>query len=288
MEKSNNLSIIILLSLVALAGFVWYEIFAGKPSGQPRIYFLDIGQGDAEILVLPGNVKILTDSGPDKKILSSLGNVLTTGDRYIDLAIISHPQLDHFNGFNFVLSQYRVGAFIFNGRSDTPGIGEWPALLDKIRAQKIPLITLAQGDRINYADDEIDFLSPNQDFIQSAELNDAGFVELIKTPQFKTLLTADIGFNIEDYLIANNYPITADVLKVPHHGSKYSSGIKFLKTVNPKVAVIEVGARNKYGHPAKEALERLASSTTEIFRTDQNGTVEVIADGQKLKVFTEK
>ncbi len=288
MKKSDGLSIIIFFALTALTGYVYYGIFAGRPPDVPRVYFLDVGQGDAELVIFPGNIKVMTDAGPDKKVLASLDKALPSGDRYIDLAIISHPQLDHFNGYNFILDQYNVGAFIMNGRSDTNGVQEWPALLEKIKAHNIPLVTLAAGDRILYGDDKIDLLSPGKEFIQDAELNDTGFVELVSTPPFKTLLTADIDFNLENYLLAQNRPIAADVLKVAHHGSKYSSGGAFLAAVHPKIAVIEVGAHNTYGHPTKDALARIARATANIFRTDQNGTVEVLAENGKLKVFTEK
>ncbi len=289
MNKTNGVSKLLFLSLAALTVFVWYQVIAGMPSNAPRDYFLDVGQGDAELVIFPGNVKVMTDAGPDNKVLASLARALPQGDRYIDLAIVSHPQLDHFNGYNFILDQYDVGAFIINGRSDTKGIREWPALIDKIKSKHIPLITLGAGDSIRNASSEIDLLSPNGEFSQSGELNDTGFVELVKTPEFRTLLTADIGFNIEDYLTTNHLDIRADVLKVPHHGSKYSSGDAFLAAVDPKVAVIEVGAHNTYGHPTKETLARIASSTSaRVFRTDQNGTVEVAANGRKLQVFTEK
>ncbi len=288
MKKSDGLSYIIFLSLAAFAAFVWYEILTGRPNGMPRDYFLDVGQGDAELIAFTGNVRVMTDAGPDKAVLASLGKVLPLGDRYIDLAIVSHPQLDHFNGFNFILDQYKVGAFIINGRSDTKGIQEWPELLAKIKAENIPLITLEAGDSIRYGNNKIDLLSPNQAFDQSGELNDTGFVELIKTPGMRTLLTADIGFNVEDYLVQNHSDLEADVLKVPHHGSKYSSGDAFLRAVHPKIAVIEVGAHNSYGHPTKEALLRLASSSAKIFRTDQNGTIEVFVKNQKLEIFTGK
>ncbi len=287
MQKLDSLSVIILLALFGSTIFVCFEVFAGKPGNTPRMYFLDVGQGDAELAIFPGDIKILTDAGPDKKILSSLSNVLG-GDRYIDIGIISHPQLNHFNGFNYLLDNYRFGAFVFNGRTDSPAAGEWQTLLDKIKSRNVPLITLGAGDRIHYASSEIDFLSPDKDFIQSAELNDTGFVELIKMPEFKTLLTADTDFGVENYLVANNYPLVTDILKVGHHGSKYSSSDEFLHAVNPKIDVIEVGTKNTYGHPAPETLARLASTTAKIFRTDQNGTVEIIADNQKLKVYTEK
>lgn len=288
MRKIDGLSTIVILSLIALSLFVWGEILLKKPIFAPKIYFLDVGQGDSELLVLPGNVKILADAGPNQKILESIGKVLGRSDNYIDIGIISHPQLDHFNGFNYLLNNYKFGAFISNGRTDSPGVEEWQTLTNKIKSQKIPLITLAAHDRIRIGTDQIDFLSPGPEHIQSAELNDTGLVELIKTASFRALLTADTGFNIEDYLLDAGVDIKADILKIAHHGSKYSSSESFLRMVNPRVTIAEVGARNKYGHPTPEIISRLASIKSKIFRTDQNGTVEIVSDGQKLKVFTER
>lgn len=306
MTNKNNTIIIAILAIAALDVFLWQQIFSAGFFAQLGIgaagvpvahdYFLDVGQGDSELVIFPGNIKVMTDTGPDDSVLASLGRVMPPEDTYIDLAIISHPQLDHFNGYNFILDHYRIGAFIYNGRDDDPGVKQWPELKAKIAAKGIPLITLAGGDKIwigagtRDAGDEIDMLSPNLAFDQSAELNDTGFVELVKTPKFHTLLTADIGFNVEDWLVANHYDIRADVLKVPHHGSKYSSGDTFLRAVAPRVAVIEVGAKNTYGHPGSSTLARLASDTDAmVLRTDKNGTIEVYPDGSgKLKVIKEK
>lgn len=286
MKKWDELSLFVIIVVLALGIFVWYQVIFAGPAARPEIYFLDVGQGDAELVVLSGGVKIMTDAGPDQKVIKSIEKALSRGDKYIDIAIISHPQLDHFNGYNYLLDNYNFGAFIWNGRSDTKTVKEWPALLEKIKAKNIPLITLAAGDRVRYQSNEIDFLSPDKSFIQSAELNDTGFVELVKTSAFKTLLTADIGFSVEDYLTKQRTDLRADVFKVPHHGSKYSSGDTFLSAVSPKVAVIEVGEKNRYGHPTKEALSHLGASGAKIFRTDQNGNIKIFAENQKLKVFT--
>lgn len=288
MKRLDGLSAVIVLALLGLTVFVWREILFGKPEEGTRMAFLDVGQGDAEILFLSGGVKMLTDAGPDRKILSSLEQVLRPDDRYVDLAIISHPQLDHFNGFNYLLDNYRFGAFIFNGRLDSAGAGEWQILTKKLESYKIPLITVSRGDNIKYGNNEIDFLSPAAPYIQSAELNDTALVELIKTPLFRTLLASDIGANIEDFLLNSGSELAADILKVPHHGSKFSSSEKFLGAVDPEVAVIEVGAGNSYGHPAEEALSRLTSAASDIFRTDKNGTIEAVPTGKTLKIFTEK
>jgi competence protein ComEC len=168
-------------------------------------------------------------------------------------------------------------------------VAAWPALVEKIQANRIAMLTLARGDRIASGSSSIKILSPDRSLAESAELNDTGIVALTFTPELRTLFTADIGSNIEQYLLAQGDDLRADVLKIPHHGSKYSSSAEFLRAVNPRVAVIEVGTQNTYGHPAPQTLARLASSTrAEMFRTDQNGTVAVFTEDGKLKIESEK
>ena len=286
MTRKNNYSTFIIAALFGLLALVWGNILFARPNSYPTFYFLDVGQGDSELVVFPDNVKIMTDAGPDQKVIKSLERAIG-GNTYIDLAIVSHPQLDHFNGFNYLLDKYTFGAFIINGRDDTKTVEEWPALLKKIKERNIPLITLGEGDSILHQSSSISMLAPNASYIESGELNDTGLVELIKTGQARAIFTADIGANIEEY-ISKKFNASADILKVSHHGSKYSSSDIFLKAVNPKVTIIEVGKNNRYGHPTKEALERLENATKNVFRTDQNGTVKIVAQEKKLLVFTEK
>ena len=292
-SRFDKKGFVLLLILVAFADIVsWYRIaflsfaFAGTV---PRANFLDVGQGDAELMILPGGVKVLTDAGPDGTVLESLETVLGANDRYIDVAIISHPQSDHYNGFNYILDHYQIGAFVYNGRDDAPGTKSWSSLLLKIAVQNTPLITLGKSDKIIVDNSEIDILSPDENFDESGELNDTGLIELIRTPQFKILLTADTGFDVEDSLLAEGIDLRADILKIPHHGSKYASDIAFLKAVNPKIAVIEVGAKNSYGQPAPETLVRIASSTgATVFCTDQDGTIQIWREGDSLRTVREK
>ncbi len=286
MQAKKNYNSIVIALLAVLLIFVWGDIAFSKSNSEPEFYFLDVGQGDSELVVFPGNVKIMTDAGPDQKVVKSVERAIGS-DTYIDIGIVSHPQLDHFNGFNFLLDKYKFGAFIINGRDDTKTVHEWPELLKKIHEKHIPLITLGAGDNILFASNSISMLSPNAAYIQSGELNDTGFVELIQTGGARALFTADIASNVEEY-VSKKFDIRADILKVPHHGSKYSSSDLFLGAVKPKVAVIEVGKNNRYGHPTKEALARLASSTPNVFRTDQDGTVKIAVEGNKLSVFAEK
>ena len=181
-----------------------------------------------------------------------------------------------------------MSARFFITAADDPGVAEWAALKKKIAAKHIPLITLGAGDSVHYEENEVDILSPNAEFGESAELNDTGLVEMVKTADFRALFTADIGFNIEDWLIANVKDLHADILKVPHHGSKYASGDAFLRAVDPSVAVIEVGAKNTYGQPGAATLARLASSTrAEFFAPTKMARGNLFRDG-KLVVEREK
>ncbi len=289
-RRYDPLSVLLLFGALAANAILWYRIiFSSAIGSRARVYFLDVGQGDSELVILPDNIKIMTDAGPDDKVLQGLAKALPQGDTYIDLAIISHPQLDHFGGYGSIIDHYRVGAFIYNGRDAAPDVAAWAQLLAKIKEKNIPLITLGKGDVIHYENNEIDMLSPSLDFVQSGELNDTGLVELVKTPGMRALFTADIGFNVENFLLLDHLDIHADVLKVAHHGSKYASSDAFLRAVDPKVAVIEVAAKNSYGQPSSSTLARVASSTNaKIFRTDGDGTVMVSAGDGTIEIVKEK
>ena len=285
---NRNHLILFLIFLVVFDFLVWKSIILNKPNSDTELYFLDVGQGDSELVILPGGVKILIDAGPNNKIVSELESVLRSTDRYIDLLVLSHPETDHFNGFIDVLKRYQVGAFIYNGRAGSAQ--SWKELAKIVEENKIPVFVLGQRDKIKNQDDFFEILSPNADFLRSKKLNDTSlvvkFVNNDKQTQIKALFTGDIGEKNEKYLI-NNFDIRADILKVGHHGSKYSSGDYFLKAVNPKISAIEVG-KNSYGHPTKEVLERLASVGSQIFRTDQNSIIKLAIKGNEINIFKKR
>jgi competence protein ComEC len=201
--------------------------------------------------------------------------------------VITHPQLDHYGGFADLLDHYDVGAFIVTGRvPESPSL-VWDAIMEKIKAKKIPIILVARGDRIVNRKDKIDILSPDPIFRESGELNDTGIVERTRIGSTTILLTADIGDNVEKYLVAHD-TIHSDILKVGHHGSRYSSSQAFLEAVLPKVAVIGVG-ENHYGHPAPGTVEHLRKYVgNNVFRTDLQGNIRMTFENGKIQIFTEK
>lgn len=286
-KSSGKITAAIIAALVVLDALVWVQILYESPQNSKEIYFLDVGQGDAVLTVLPGGVKILTDAGPDSRIRRSLEKVLSGNKtHYIDIAIISHPQSDHFGGFKELLKSYKFGVFLWNGK-ETSGNPDWPELINDIKKQKIPLVVVGKNDKVRLNDAVLEFISPDPAILMSAEPNDTALVQILKTSSFNFLSTADIGLEIEKRLI-RELDLHADILKVGHHGSKYSSGEIFLAEVKPRLAVISVGSGNRYGHPAPETLNRIKAAGAAVLRTDKAGTISVIAESDKLKVFCDK
>ncbi len=282
--------LIFIFSLLVFNFLLWSQIFLQKLEQEKlRIYFLDVGQGDSELIILPSkrgkNVKILIDGGPaNKKILEALDQVLSPMDRYFDLVILSHPQVDHFGGLIEVLKRYQIGYLIHNGRSNPHP--QFEELKKVIRDYQIKTVRLMAGDRIFQADNFMEVLLPNQEFLFDKNLNNSSLVLLLKNKNIKVLFPGDIEEKAEKYLVNlyRNFNEKIDILKISHHGSKTASSEEFLKIFQPKLAFIEVG-RNYYGHPSKEVLKRLENFGIKWFRTDLEGNLKVIVDGKEIKVI---
>jgi len=286
MQQNTKLTVLLIACLALLDVALWWEVVQ-KPAEAATLSILDVGQGDATLLELEHKVAILTDAGPDKSVVGAMGRAMPSGKKSIDLAIITHPQQDHYNGFNFLLGAYRIGAFIINGR-DAAEASEWTALHARAKKEKIPIIALQAGDSIRYKDTSITFLSPGEEYRESAELNDTGLVGRIITEDFTALLVADVGYAIENFLMKKGENLRADVLKIGHHGSRFSSSEAFLRSVNPMIATIGVGQKNRYGHPTKETLRRIEEAGAKIFRTDMQGNIRISVVKGKARVVTER
>jgi len=286
-EKYKDRIIIIFITLVVLDIFIYWQIFElNKDKDRLSFYFLEVGQGDSSLIVLPGGVKILVDGGPSNgKILEVLAKILPPNERYFDLVILTHPEHDHFGGLIEILRRYRVGVFIHNGRaSNSLAFGE----VRKIVTEKeIKTINLAAGDRIRYQENVINIISPTVELLKQKNIsnNDASLVFIVEAMGVKAIFTGDISSKIEKELIRFKKLIPVDILKVAHHGSKFSSSAQFLSVIQPRLAVIGVG-KNSYGHPTSEVLNRLFSVGAVVFRTDQDGTVKILLKKDKeLEIF---
>ncbi|OGB74229.1 hypothetical protein A2V68_00470 [candidate division Kazan bacterium RBG_13_50_9] len=281
MPNAKRPLVAVVAALVAFNFFIWQAVSV-LADNQLRVYFLDVGQGDAVLIRTPSHHTILVDGGPDDSVVYQLSRVLPIWDRKIDLMVLTHPQADHMTGLLSVLDRFQVKEILATfAEYPTETNAEW-------------LKRTVGRHHINYADAADDFyfgkvlwdtLSPlpGSQHPQSQDINESSVVAKVIFGQRQFLLTGDVGFSTESMLL-DYYPnLDATVLKVGHHGSRHASSAEFLRAVQPQIAVISVG-QNSYGHPADETLGRLQEVGTKIYRTDQNGMVEVVTDGVSLSV----
>ena len=271
-------------ALIVADIFLWQIILFPANASDLELYFLDIGQGDSSLAILPGGIKVLIDGGPmNGRAQQELEKILPLQDRYIDLIMVSHPQLDHFGGLLNIMRNYRVGAVLMSEfGSENQSWKEF----EKLRIEnKIPKVVIAQGDRIVYGDSQFIILWPGRTG-QIKDLNEVAIGTILESNGMRAFFGGDMGMRQEED-IARLYDVNVDILKVSHHGSKFSSNSEFLKEASPLFSIIEVG-KNSYGHPTKEALARLANVNSQIYRTDLNGLVKLVVDDGKLKIYTSK
>jgi competence protein ComEC len=243
------------------------------PDNRLHLIFCKVGQGDA-ILLEYGSYQILVDGGPDNSVLSCLGKAMPFWDRKIELVVLTHPEADHITGLIEVVKRYQVGKLVkTRAVNQTP---EYEALMAAVASRKVLVETLTAGDKVSLKRLKLEILWPfnkGESFVKN--FNQGSVVILGQYGSFWFLLTGDITATEEQTLInlGSLRPVT--VLKVAHHGSKFSSSQKFLEAVRPKTAIISVG-KNSFGHPTPEVLGRLKAVGAKILRTDEVGTVEVV------------
>jgi competence protein ComEC len=239
------------------------------------------------LIEIANGVQILTDAGPSRNIMEALPKITDNGDRYIDIGIITHPQLDHFEGFLYALKNYRIGAFLYNGM-DASESREWKTLRQEAEKKGVPFIAVSAGDRIRSGDLTSEILSPVPALMASAEANHGSIVQKITIGRLSILLTGDIDSRVEHVLIEKGNALESEVLKVAHHGSKYSTSAEFLDAVRPRIAIIQSGEDNSYGHPHQETLKRLEEFGAPTMRNDLRGTITMIEKGGVLEVYGSK
>lgn len=273
---------LIFLVLIGSNIFIWQEALTVRPEALD-MYFLNIGQGDSSLVTLPDGAQILIDGGPDKEVLFQLAEVLPETDRYIDLIALTHPQMDHFGGLTDVLERYEVGAFLTTGREGDSKA--WEDFKEVLIARGIPIIVLEAGDEIRQGESTIHVLSPNQELLVDEELNESSLVFLVESEKSRSLFTGDAGFPAEDYLL-DAFDMNVDILKVGHHGSRFSTSLSFLEETTPEISVIQVG-ENRFGHPTQATISRLASFDSQVFRNDTDGRVHIQVNEGVVGVFTQ-
>jgi competence protein ComEC len=262
-------------NLGKLLFIAWLLLIANVSYAELKMYFINVGQGDSEYLLLPAGKSALIDGGPDKAGISEF--VQTQHITHINYVVLTHPHADHFAGLNYVFDHCQVDAFYDTRMDNSKATGD-----DRLRAKaagKCTVIYPAEGDTLDWDPQvTVQVLHAHPDAAAASDgtaLNESSIVLRITYNNQSVLFTGDIDTTIEDYLDTKyGDQLSATVLKVAHHGSRYASSTEFLDHVKPKFAYIEVGEGNRYKHPHAEALDRLQQVGAKVMRTDQNGTME--------------
>jgi competence protein ComEC len=283
LRKSTRL---ILMSGGVLAVLVWLGV-SSLPDGRLHVAFLDVGQGDAILITTPRGRQMLIDGGPAATAtLWEMGRHMPFWDRSLDVVVNTHPESDHLTGLLEVLKRYRVDQVIRpDVDNDTSLYAAWQEAIADEGATVIPA---QAGARLSLGDGVwAEILHPGG-VPTGDRLNDHSAVLRVGLGQVSFLLPGDIEADVERRLSADGVALRATVLKAPHHGSNTSSCEPFLAAVDPQVAVISVGAGNRFGHPAPETVASYAEHGIHVLRTDELGSIEFITDGQRLWVRTGK
>lgn len=271
--------------IAVLAAAIWFFAprlarwwAARSVDGELCVYFLDVGEADASIIVCDDKV-LMIDGGnaaDSSLIYSMLRNTL--GITHIDRMIATHPHEDHVGGLSGALNACKVDKLY------TPVLdyesSAFESMLKYARLQGTSFIVPEPGDIFWLGDARVEFLGPLRDY---AKINDQSIVCRVSFGATSFLFGGDIEAKAEGELVEHRARLRADVLKVNHHGSNSSSSEAFLRKVKPHWAVISVSAGNGYDHPSEEVLGRLRNLGANILRTDEMGTIRCVSDGDKLR-----
>jgi competence protein ComEC len=242
------------------------------------VTFIDVGQGDATLLQAPGGVAALFDGGPPESGVVS--RLRSAGVRSLDVVVLTHPQLDHQGGLEAVIRALPVQVLLDGGGHDP--IHHRIVALARSRGTRV--VAAQAGTALHVGELIIKVLSPKRPGIVGEDPNQSSVVALVSHGAVDVLLTADAESDVTAPLALPD----VEVLKVAHHGSADPGLPALLERLHPEVAVIEVGASNRYGHPHPHTLSTLNRLVRTVHRTDRDGDVTLTKESRGLAVSTER
>ena len=282
-----------LFAVLIIGGFFISNIWRSIPrAGVLKIAFLDVGQGDAELIIAPDKSKILIDGGPDARVLGELAAELPFYDRELDLVLLTHPHADHLDGLLPVLENYKVKKVLLTGVVHTAS--NYIKFLKVLKTKNIPVEVAIAGKRFKFGEAYLEILWPEKDLSgervsgganESGGLNDTSIIARLNYGESSFLFTGDAGVAVESSLISSHANLRVDILKVGHHGSVTASSPEFLAAVSPEYAVISAGKNNRYGHPSLRTLRKLERAGVKSFITYQDGRIIFKSDGAAVTKY---
>lgn len=257
-----------------------------------QVYFLDVGQGDSELIRIPAEgdyFNVLLDTGEYEYADGLTDYLRDLGVERIDALICSHPHTDHMGCMARIVQRFDIGSIYMPlvPEDQTPTTSAYEALLDRVLEKNLVITQLCAGTGIDCpAGAEFQVVAPQKEDVWE-EMNDYSAVIRLVYGETTFLFPGDAEADSEEEILDAGYEVSADVLKVGHHGSSTSTSQPFLEAVNPRWAVISCGEDNRYGHPHRETRQLLGDwpgLTT--YRTDQDGTILARSDGETIRFET--
>ncbi len=248
------------------------------PSGQMKVHFINVGQGDSILIQFHNGQTMLIDAGPDDSVVSYLNQ---QGIKKINYLVATHPHADHIGEMATVIRTFDIEKVYMPRVTHTTKTYE--NVLLAIKAKGLKITPARAGTTVlNQEGVKVDIVAPCGSSYDN--LNNYSAVVRILHGNTSFLLTGDAESLSEQQMLSSGANLKADVLKVGHHGSSTSTTQSFLKAVSPKYGVISCGSGNQYGHPHKETISKLANAGVKIYRTDTHGTVVFVTDGKTITV----
>lgn len=243
--------------------------------GDMKIHYIDVGQGDSELIQVDGK-NILIDAGTSD--LKSLNYLKTLGITTLDYVIVTHPHEDHLGSMDDIINAFDIGTFYSPKVTTTTKAYE--NMINALKSKNLKLTVPKVGDQLTIGNATLTFLAPNSDKYE--DLNNYSIVCKLKYGNNSFLFDGDAETLSESEILAKQLDIQADVIKLGHHGSESSTSQTFLDKVNPKYAIISCGKNNDYGHPHQVTLDKLNAKEIKTFRTDLNGTIITTSNGTDI------
>jgi competence protein ComEC len=281
------IKIILNIFTIFLTLIIWWIVIDQNKEELLKVSFLDVGQGDSILIEAPNRNQILIDTGPNKKVIESLGKVMKFYDKSIDGILLTHPDLDHIGGTVPVLDTLNVDFLFFSSSTKETEVTKE---IDKItlRQAQSKKVELSKGDKVILDGEKeiyLEVLYPDGEYI-SEDANDNSLVTKLVYKDTCFIFTGDASKTVEFYLV-NNYQnfLNCGVLKVGHHGSNSSSAEEFIGFVSPEYGIISAGKENKFSHPHQEVLDLLKRFNVEILNTADLGNIIFTSDGENVSLI---
>lgn len=288
-NKKAQLATIVVFGLIAIVSTIFGKDITGTSNltanGTIEVSYLDVGQGDAAYIKV-NEMDILIDAGPKSDVDKLMKQLEEKNIDDFEVVVATHPHEDHIGGMTKVLQTYKVESFYMPKVEHSTKTFE--NMIKEVEKQGLKVKVLKEGVNIDIGEGALlETFSPTQDSYDN--LNNYSPIMKLTFGNNSFLFTGDAEKEVEEEVLSRyKDKLDSDVIKFGHHGSSTSSSTEFIEAVSPNYGIISCGVDNSYGHPHKEILKLIQNINIEAYRTDTQGQITVISDGNNIEIKTEK